>query len=465
MGPELSATSIGALAAAFAGASTPFAILIGGIGGFALARIVAHFSSDIADAGGIYAFVKKGLGQKTGFLAGWLYLGGLIIGLPAFLILAAVLGQEFLSSLMPKSTWISGHWIVWVAILGVIAVAVSWFGVRLSVRLLLLLSAIGIGAITILDLIILAKGGAHGIVWSSLSPSHLGHVTFGHFGIAVGLALTAFTGFEGAVYLAEESVAPKRHVPIAVTSAFLGSLVFYLLTSLAMVTGYGTAKAGTSWPADSAGSVFTQSITYANTGYGQFLLLMVAIASFVAAIAVLNTCSRLLMATARDGYLPRALAATHPRHKTPGRALAVIAIGMTIVSLAGLAWKGDSQTDAFTIFSWLLLPTGVALITGIATVAVAGAVVGYVRKASLWRWLIEPLVALAVVVLGVITNFYPAPPSPYSWAPYTAVLWLAVGVIVLIAATMRGLGATPDTTGDATGTQLVNSRDVIADPA
>jgi amino acid transporter len=438
IGPELSGPSIGAVAAGFAGASTPFAFLLGGIGGFALARIISRFSADISDAGGIYTFVKKGIGPKTAFGFGWLYLGGVVLGPPVLLILAAILAQEFLGAIAPGQHWVSGHWIVWVAALGLAALAMSYLGVRLSVRVVLALSAVGILSVLILDLVVLSKGGAHGIVWSSLLPSHLHGVSFGHFGIAVGLSLTAFAGFEGAVYLSEESVAAKRNVPIAVTGAFVAAWAFYLLTTLAIVTGYGSDKVGASWPADGAGAVLVQSISYVNTGFGQFLLLMIAIASFTAAVAALNTCSRLFLAYARDGYLPAALNRTHPRFKTPHRSLAAIGAVMAFVCIAGLIWKGDDQEAALTVFSWLLLPAGVLLSTGIGSVAVAGAIVAYRRKLGIVHWLLEPVVALAVVVLGVASNYYPAPPSPYNWAPYAAILWLAIGVVLLVAFQRRG---------------------------
>jgi amino acid transporter len=437
MGPELSATSIGAVAAAFAGASTPFAFVLGGLGGFALARIIALFSAEIADAGGIYAFVKRGIGPRSGFLLGWLYLGGLIIGLPAFLILSVVLLQEFLGAMMPHAHWVEGHWIVWILGMALVAFALSYIGVRLSVRILLALSAVGVASILFLDLVILAKGGAHGIVWSSLLPGHLSGVSLGHFGIAVGLGLTAFTGFEGAVYLAEESADAKRHVPRAVIGAFLGAFAFYLLTSLAMVTGYGSSAVKTGWPADSAGSVFTQSAAYLNVGFGKFLLLMISLAAFTAAVAVLNTCSRLLLAYARDEYLPRAFNRTHPRFKTPDRNLLAIAVVFIAICLGGLAWKGDGQAAALSVFTWLLLPAGVCLVTGLGSVAVAGGIVAYRRKLSVLRWLVEPLIALAVVVLGVFSNYYPAPPAPYDWAPYAAVLWLAGGTVLLIVFQLR----------------------------
>src|SRR5918911_85364 len=134
---------------------------------------------------------------------------------------------------------------------------------KLYPRILLALTAIGVTMLLILDLIILAKGGAHGWAWSSLAPWNGKGFGFGFFALGVGIAMTGFSGFETAVFLAEEAHTPKREVPKAVLGAITLAVLFYLVTTFAIVSGYGLDKAGTVWPQESGGAVVSLSAQYA----------------------------------------------------------------------------------------------------------------------------------------------------------------------------------------------------------
>src|SRR6266567_6685290 len=63
-------------AATFAGTSTPFAFLLGGIGCLALAFVVIGFTRRMASAGYAYTYASRSLGKEAGFIAGWLYFLG-----------------------------------------------------------------------------------------------------------------------------------------------------------------------------------------------------------------------------------------------------------------------------------------------------------------------------------------------------------------------------------------------------
>ena len=85
MGPVFSAAFIIPLiigvnaAARGAGTSAPLAVLLAGVGVFALGWIVAQYARRIHAAGSLYDYVSNGLGQTLGAATGWLYYGGTII--------------------------------------------------------------------------------------------------------------------------------------------------------------------------------------------------------------------------------------------------------------------------------------------------------------------------------------------------------------------------------------------------
>src|SRR3954452_11465175 len=252
--PEISAVVIAAVVASKVGGGTPLAFIIAGIGALGLAVIYGRFARYVLRAGGPYAIVRAGLGRDVGFFAGWVVLAVGIVFVPALLVAAAVLLQNFFGLVSRHSaTFLSDNWIMWAALLGVLVVALSYFGIQVSAWVLLTLTAIGVTMLVIFDIYILADGGADGLAWKSLTPNGIG---LGDLALGVGIAMTGFSGFETAVFLAEEAHTPRRQVPKAVIGAVLLAIAFFLLVMSAMVRGSATRgiaklgrpiRAGPSW--------------------------------------------------------------------------------------------------------------------------------------------------------------------------------------------------------------------------
>src|SRR5919201_5721584 len=168
--PEISAVVIAAAAATKVGASTPAAFWVAGIGAIGLALVYGRFARYVPSAGGTYAIVRAGLGRDVGFFAGWVLLAVGIIFVPGLLIAASFLLQNFFSLVAPEHPFLFHAWWGWALILAAVVFGVSWLGVQISARLLLALTAIGVTLLLILDVVILAKGGAHGWAWASITP-------------------------------------------------------------------------------------------------------------------------------------------------------------------------------------------------------------------------------------------------------------------------------------------------------
>src|SRR5919201_1792482 len=341
--PEISAVVIAAVAATKVGAWTPATFWVAGIGAIGLALVYGRFARYVPSAGGTYAIVRAGLGRDVGFFAGWTILAVGIIFVPGLLIAAALLLQNFFGLVAPHHPFFSHAWWGWALALGAVLVALSWLGIRISARILLALTAIGVTMLVVLDVIILAKGGAHGWAWSSLAPwkGH-GQFGFGFFALAVGIAMTGFSGFETAVFLAEEAHTPKREVPKAVLGAVTLAVVFYIVTTFSVVTGYGMDQAGKHWPQDSGGAVVGLSVQYAALWFGKVLLLLLAFSR------------------------------THRRFKSPIVAIGALAVITALVFLGGLAWQGRTLNDAVTFFSWLLQGGATGIMPVYALVGIAG---------------------------------------------------------------------------------------------
>src|SRR5919199_593508 len=168
--PEISAVVIAAVAATRVGSWAPSAFWVAGIGAIALALIYGRFARYVPSAGGTYAIIRAGLGRDVGFFAGWTLLAVGVIFVPGLLIAAAFLLQNFFSLVAGGHPFLYSAWWGWALLLAGVLVVISWLGIQISARVLLTLTAIGVTLLLILDLIILAKGGANGWAWSALAP-------------------------------------------------------------------------------------------------------------------------------------------------------------------------------------------------------------------------------------------------------------------------------------------------------
>src|SRR3954449_4066612 len=444
--PEISAVVIASVVAAKVAGSTPFAFMIAGIGALALALIYGRFARYVPHAGGTYAIVRAGLGRDAGFFAGWVVLAVGVVFVPALLIVSAFLLQNFFGLVAPHATFLSSNWIFWAALLGALVLAVSYFGIQVSAWVLLTLTAIGVGMLVIFDILILAKGGADGLAWKALTPNG---VSLGDLALGVGIAMTGFSGFETAVFLAEEAHTPRRQVPKAVVGAVLLAIAFFIFTTFSIVTGYGLDKAPTAWPTDSGGAVVALSAQYVSLGFGKVLLLLLAISSFASALGTANFTTRVAFSWGHDGYLPRAFGRTHRRHQSPHVAIGALAAMTAVVFAGGLIWQGSSLEGGLTFFSWLLQGGATGILVVYALVALAGALHSrrHGSTSVVDRW-IAPALALVVVVAAEITEFYDQP-APFKYAPYAMLAVMLLGIVARLltrnrVAAVEQSGVTPE---------------------
>jgi amino acid transporter len=435
--PEISAVVIAAVVASRVAGWTPGAFWVAGIGAIGLALIYGRMARYVPSAGGTYAIIRAGLGRDVGFFGGWTLLAVGIIFVPGLLISSAFLLQNFFGLVEPSHPFLYHAWWGWALGLTAAVALISYLGIQISARVLLALTAIGVTMLLILDIIILAKGGANGWAWSSLAPwNNHGTFGFGFFALGVGIAMTGFSGFETAVFLAEEAHTPKKQVPKAVLGAVALAVIFYIVTTFSIVTGYGLDAAGKNWPVQSGGAVVVLSTQYAALWFGKVLLLLLAISAFASALGTSNFTTRTAFAWGHDGYLPRAFGRTHPRFKSPDVAIGVLMAITLGVMAAGLLWQGRTINDAVTFFSWLLQVGATGILPVYALVGISGFVHSRRYEGNLIDIVVAPLLTVIVVGVAEVTNFY-GQKGIFHWAPYVMLGWMALGVLVRLATRTR----------------------------
>ncbi len=215
------------------GVASPISVLIAAVGVFALGWIVSSYVKEIHAAGSLYDYVTRGLGERLGTAAGWLYYGGVTVLLTGLLLLIGGYLQSTIASEFhrnPLPAW------AWTLIVIVLIAGILYFGVRLSTRSQLVLALVSMLVVLIFFITVIAKLGSA----NSLKPFKPSSAADGWSGIIFGVlyGILLFVGFETAANLAEETPNPRREIPIAVMTTAGIATVFFVLATYVEVAGF-----------------------------------------------------------------------------------------------------------------------------------------------------------------------------------------------------------------------------------
>jgi amino acid transporter len=409
------------------GVAAPLSVLIAAVGVFALGWIVSSYAREIHSAGSLYDYVTRGLGQRVGTAAGWLYYGGVVVLLVGLLLLIGGYLQSTIQSefrVSPLPSW------AWTLIIIALIAVILYFGVRLSTRSQLALALISIVVVTIFFITVIVKLGSANSV-KPFEPSSSADGWSGiFFGVLYGVLL--FVGFETAANLAEETPSPRREIPIAVmTTAGIATLI-YVVATYVEVAGFHyslkTLTAAASAPLFALGAGKSAG-GYGGTWIDRLLELVVLFDMLAVAIGCAVSATRGLFAMARDRRIPAPLAITSKRHGSPLGA-AVFVIGAAIVTLlVNQFWTSLFALPAtphyFALFAWGSTFGGFALIVVYFLMSV-----GSLRSFASSQRRISVIVSAVVGILitgGAIFGAFYKVTSPTIEAPWYAIALLVVG--------------------------------------
>ncbi len=435
-----------------AGGAAPLAVLVSAIGILGLGWIVAQYARRIHAAGSLYDYVTDGLGTRVGAAAGWLYYSGIIVLGGAILVLISGYIHDTLQAEFNVTPLPVGGWMI---ILIVLISAILYAGVQLSTRVQLILALLSLTLLTIFFIYIIIKVGSGNSVKAFKPSSSPTHFTGVLFGVLYGVLL--FVGFETAANLGEETEHPKRDIPRAVLFAVIAATVFYLIASYAQVAGFHfdlgrIAKAA-------SGPLFVLAGPSSQGGYGSVAIrrlaeLLVLLDMLAVLIGISVSGPRGLFAMARDRRLPAFLASVSRKRGTPlGAAIFVVAF-YAVFALLTVAWTGlfalPGTPHYSAMFSWGSTFGSFALALIYLLLAV-GAIRGLRDHPRRWAVVLAVIVSLLVTGGAIFGSVYKVS-APTVIAPYAAIGWLIVGLIV--ATVVRGrpqashavadLGETPD---------------------
>jgi APA family basic amino acid/polyamine antiporter len=166
---------------------------------------------------------------------------------------------------------------------------------------------------------------------------------------AGGLLFFAFAGYARIATLGEEVRAPAVTIPRAITVALAVTLVTYAVVDLSALLAVGAPALGsTSAPLQSAVAAGSLHSLAPAVRVGA------AVAALGSLLALLLGVSRTTLAMSRDRFLPKALAAVHPRYAVPARA--ELAVGVVVIVLVlTMDLRGAIGFSSFGVLAYYAL--------------------------------------------------------------------------------------------------------------
>jgi basic amino acid/polyamine antiporter, APA family len=290
-------------------------LLIGLVLASAVAYCNAVASAQLAAvypvSGGTYVYGRERLGEWWGFLAGWAFLVGKTAS-------CAAMALTFASYAVDGSRGAQRL----VAVLAVVAIAaLNCRGVTRTVQLTRVLVTCTLVALAVFVV----------AVATSPAPSHIGAWSdVSAYGVlqSAGLLFFAFAGYARIATMGEEVRDPATTIPRAIPLALGITVAVYAVVGVAALVGGGPDLLRSSI------SPLAAVLTGVDRGsVGPVVRIGAALASLGALLALMTGIGRTSLAMAREGDLPRWLAAVHPRYRVPQHAELALAGAVTVLVL------------------------------------------------------------------------------------------------------------------------------------
>lgn len=290
-------------------------------------------------AGGIYVYIRDCFGAFPAFLFGWALF--FAIGGGANAALASAFSAN-LAQVVPMSA-VMGK-VLAIGMLVVVTV-VNVRGTRQSSNLQNVMTAVKVGAIVLMSVVLLLMGrsSAHAVAhsWPARSDATL----WSGFGLAMLGVLWAYEGWQYATFSAGETIDPQRNFPRAFFIGLAALVGVYLLANLGYLAALTPAAL-----AESQSAAAASMATVIGPTSAKLIAIAIAISIFGAVNGIILTSSRVYYAMANDGLFFQKLAEVHPRFRTPAFAVISGSVWAAILAVSGTF----QQLFTYTVFTgWL----------------------------------------------------------------------------------------------------------------
>jgi len=412
--------TLAALAAATAYGSGPV-ILLTAIPMLIIANAYRRLNMWDAKCGASFEWVGRAINPYLGFQTGWLMVAAYILGtISGVEVLAPTVLAAFGSS--SSSTW--GNIAIDTA-LSLVMLGIAVVGIKITARTQIGMALveytilIGFG-IAGLVFVLAHHAGTYHMTSGWLRPTGVG----GHGSAVAGflIAVFMFTGWDGSIYVNEETTRRRTNPGRAVLIAVALLTIIYALATVGLQGVVSPAKL----QANAASALVYVAQAMGGGGWGKVIALSVALSAIASTGAGIVVTARIVYGMAERRVLPESLATVSRRFSTP--AVASVVVGVFVIAITWVYLLATSVQNAFTdvVDATGLLFSAFYILTALATIA-------YYRRRIVARpadlvWLgVLPLAAAGFLGWIIVKSMLQAP-APQNWSILGIVV---VGVILM----------------------------------
>jgi amino acid transporter len=416
-----------------AGLAAPLTILTAMIVILFLTNTIAEFSRLTPSAGSFVTFTGKAFGPSVGIAVSVFLTFGYIVAASTVVSVAGTWVADTLRIFLG----ISIHWAILTVL---ISLAIGWLAMR-GVAISTLWSGIffyfEVGLLILGSIFMIAAHPG----FSTLAPFKFSNLSGGVAGLGAGfpLAIYLFLGWENSASLAEETENPRRDVPRALILCTLAIGIFYMFLAYATAVGF-------KMDAHSLGASPLPFIDGLKASAPKLLVVayIAGVTSiFGSMIGGLNSQSRILFNSGREGLLPKFLGNVHPRHQTPHNALWVFLI-IAVALILGFGLLGGVPPMDYFGYAGTLGTIPIILTYMLTNLALPIYVIRHHRsELNIFRHVLLPILGTLIMLFPLWGLIQPGQPWPFNIFPWIALGALGVSVVygIVIARLSPGLAA------------------------
>jgi len=395
-----------ATAAQKAGPGMMVSFVIAGAVCAVAALCYSELSSMVPVAGSAYTYSYAVMGELAAWLVGWALILEYALGASAVAVgwsghmvgflnavgihlpHALVVGPKISLGSFLQGGEVGGMINLPAVIISILVTALLVIGTKESATVNAVLVAVKITALTAFVVITLPMVTGHLDNFVPFTPrgwgDPLGSSGTGVLGAAASIFF-AYVGFDAVSTAAEETKNPQRNVPIGLIASLSICTVFYLLVAGGAVGAFGAqplAGPDGKFFADGSPDLYgsaachglhaplvcsKEALAYVlhQVGHpvmGEAVALAATIALPSVVLLMMYGQTRVFFVMARDGLLPQALSAVHPRFKTPWVITIVTGTAVTIAAALFPVGQLADYSNSGTLFAFAMVSVGVMIL-------------------------------------------------------------------------------------------------------
>jgi amino acid transporter len=399
-----------------AGLAAPLTIVAAMLVILFLTNTIAQFSRFTPSTGSFVTFTGKTFGPSIGATVSVFLSFGYVVASSTVAAMAGV----WISETLKVFLGLSFNWVVltvlisagtgWLVMRG-IGPSTVWSGVFFYFE----------AGLLILGSILMMATHPH---FLNLSPFQFSNLSGGLAGLGAGfpLAVYLFIGWENSASLAEETENPRLNVPCALMTGTLAIGVFYIFLAYATTVGFSmNQRALGASPLPFIDALRVSAPSLLAVAY------VAGITSILGSlIGLVNSQSRILFNSGREGLLPAVLGKIHPQHRTPHSATWTF-LAITVLLILGFGFLDGVSPLNYFGFAGTLGTIPIIITYMLTNLALPVYVIRYHRsELDALRHILLPAAGTLVMLVPLWGLIQPGQPWPYNVFP-----WAALGVLAL----------------------------------